>query len=78
VIKRFQEKRKIVMEVERIIRHVEISLDVLVKKKKSLIKSSEKRLSTCGEDIFCRLRFKTENYVEEFYVLSTLRRSIKM
>jgi hypothetical protein len=52
---RFQEKRKIVMEVERIVRHVEISLDVLVKKKE-----------------------KTENYVEEFYVLSTLRRSIKM
>jgi hypothetical protein len=75
---RFQEKRKIVMEVERIISNVEIPLDVLVKKKKSLIKNSEKRLSTCGEDIFCRLRFKTENYVEEFYVLSTLRRLIKM
>jgi hypothetical protein len=53
------------MEVERIIRHAEISLDVLVKKRKSLIKSSEKRLSTWGKDIFCRLRFKTENYVEE-------------
>jgi hypothetical protein len=45
---RFQEKRKIVMEVDRIVRHVEISLDVLVKKKK-------KRKTMLKNFMFCRL-----------------------